>query len=284
MSFPTPYDATHAQQARNQQTPPSQSHTPRLYPPPPPPLPPAHQRPHTNTYHHQQQRQQQQHPSHPSRSVKRPRPVKSCTECRKRKLRCDRLCPCSQCQRSGRACKYAADSDPGNLSDVSDGEATDAAGRPVKRSCASSAVTGVGGSGGADAGWAGDGDSAVLPLLEELSGRMGRLEKHLMGTNSPAEMADPGLGGSGSGGWRKGIDVSPRTLRGLSIKQGGMRTRLWGPSSPRVLLNLVRATLLSGLWRGGRRDRRILTPDGSSTRPRSFCAIRTRIPTRGRCL
>ncbi|EFX06233.1 c6 zinc finger domain containing protein [Grosmannia clavigera kw1407] len=44
---------------------------------------------------------------HP-KPVKRPRPVKSCTECRRRKLRCDRRCPCSQCQRSYRICKYGS--------------------------------------------------------------------------------------------------------------------------------------------------------------------------------
>ncbi|KAL1896593.1 hypothetical protein Sste5346_004627 [Sporothrix stenoceras] len=44
---------------------------------------------------------------HP-KPVKRPRPVKSCTECRRRKLRCDRRCPCSQCQRSYRVCKYGS--------------------------------------------------------------------------------------------------------------------------------------------------------------------------------
>ncbi|KAK4189874.1 fungal-specific transcription factor domain-containing protein [Podospora australis] len=63
------------------------------------------------------------------KSVKRPRPVKSCIECRKRKLKCDRLGPCSQCQKSRRPCKYT-DQENGNGSDVSDGESTE---RPVKR-------------------------------------------------------------------------------------------------------------------------------------------------------
>ncbi len=47
---------------------------------------------------------------HP-KPVKRPRPVKSCSECRRRKLRCDRRCPCSQCQRSYRVCKYGSGGD-----------------------------------------------------------------------------------------------------------------------------------------------------------------------------
>lgn len=41
---------------------------------------------------------------------KRPRPVISCFECRKKKLKCDRLLPCHQCKKSGRTarCAYAA--------------------------------------------------------------------------------------------------------------------------------------------------------------------------------
>lgn len=71
---------------------------------------------------------------HP-KPVKRPRPVKSCTECRRRKLRCDRRCPCSQCQRSYRVCRYGSGdgsgsrgNDPNNSlvdSDVSDGGVDD---------------------------------------------------------------------------------------------------------------------------------------------------------------
>jgi hypothetical protein len=41
------------------------------------------------------------------RSVKRPRPVMACTECRKRKTRCDSHYPCLPCQRSNRPCKRA---------------------------------------------------------------------------------------------------------------------------------------------------------------------------------
>lgn len=41
---------------------------------------------------------------------KRPRPVMSCLDCRKKKLKCDRLLPCHQCKKSGRTarCTYAA--------------------------------------------------------------------------------------------------------------------------------------------------------------------------------
>lgn len=58
---------------------------------------------------------------HP-KPVKRPRPVKSCTECRRRKLRCDRNCPCSQCLRSYRVCKYGSG---GNGSGGSPSKSTD---------------------------------------------------------------------------------------------------------------------------------------------------------------
>ncbi|KAK4655835.1 hypothetical protein QC762_305910 [Podospora pseudocomata] len=63
------------------------------------------------------------------KSVKRPRPVKSCVECRKRKLKCDRVAPCSQCQKSRRPCRYT-DQENGGGSDGSDGESAE---RPVKR-------------------------------------------------------------------------------------------------------------------------------------------------------
>ncbi|KAK0669994.1 fungal-specific transcription factor domain-containing protein [Cercophora samala] len=68
-------------------------------------------------------------PAAQPKSVKRPRPVKSCVECRKRKLKCDRVAPCSQCQKSRRPCRYT-DQENGAGSDGSDGESGE---RPVKR-------------------------------------------------------------------------------------------------------------------------------------------------------
>ncbi|WZH42428.1 Transcription factor [Fusarium acuminatum] len=170
---------------------------------------------------HQQQQQQ--------RSVKRPRPVKSCTECRKRKLRCDRLCPCSQCQKSNRTCKYAIDHDSANLSDGSDCEMPEPA-RPPKRSCNS----GIFSSGtpvpnnDSTYGPVRNGDATSAPSLEELSLRMERLERHLM-ARSPAVS-------EGSGG--RLVAASSDTIRGLTVKQGALRTRYHGQNSPRVLLNL----------------------------------------------
>lgn len=38
---------------------------------------------------------------------KRPRPVLSCLECRRKKLKCDRLLPCNQCNKSGHSAQCA---------------------------------------------------------------------------------------------------------------------------------------------------------------------------------
>ncbi|KAL7787768.1 fungal-specific transcription factor domain-containing protein [Trichoderma ceciliae] len=177
--------------------------------------------------HHQQQQQQQQ----PQRSVKRPRPVKSCTECRKRKLRCDRLCPCSQCQKSSRPCKYAPDQDSTNFSDGSDAENAES-GRPAKRNYSHSTLPTVGGNAYNDAtvtaGPAKTSDSTGLPLLEELSIRMERLEKQVL-VQSPGRVD--------SGGSRI-VAAAPETIRGLTVKRGALRTRYFGQNDPRVLLNL----------------------------------------------
>jgi hypothetical protein len=191
-----------------------------------------------------QQQQQQQVPQ-PPRSVKRPRPVKSCTECRKRKLRCDRLLPCSQCQKSGRICKYAADNDSVNLSDASDDDLAALPTRPAKRSFQGTSTTsGGGGAGhpppvpGSDAsppllrpGEMGPGGvvAAAAASVETLAGRLERLERVVIGGVPPDTDAAV---------WRRPLEISPRTVRGLSVKNGGSRTRLHGAGSPRVLLNL----------------------------------------------
>lgn len=173
-----------------------------------------------------------QQAQHPSRSVKRPRPVKSCFECRKRKLRCDRLCPCSQCQKSNRPCKYTPDHESSNLSDGSDAETSEPA-RPTKRNYPPSSTTTQGVTSG-DPGLIPiplkNGDTPGLPLLEELSIRMERLEKHVH-VRSPA-----GTEYSGS----RIVAAPAETIRGLTVKQGAVRTRYFGQNSPRVLMNLVR--------------------------------------------
>ncbi|KAH7134740.1 fungal-specific transcription factor domain-containing protein [Dactylonectria estremocensis] len=205
----TPYEAALSQQ----QTPPHHH---------------LHQTPtqgHTPALHHQSQQQQSQQ----QRSVKRPRPVKSCTECRKRKLRCDRLCPCSQCQKSSRSCKYAMDHDSANLSDGSDSELVESS-RPTKRNCLPGMFTSTTPLPNNESthGSVRNGEATALSSLEELAMRMERLEKHLMGRSPAASEASAG----------RLLAASSDTIRGLTVKQGGARTRYHGQNNSRVLFNL----------------------------------------------
>ncbi|KAL6884146.1 hypothetical protein HDV57DRAFT_509118 [Trichoderma longibrachiatum] len=55
-------------------------------------------------------------------NVKKPKLVKSCTECRRRKLRCDRLFPCSRCIPANIDCRYVPDQKSANLPNGSDAE------------------------------------------------------------------------------------------------------------------------------------------------------------------
>ncbi|KAI1427495.1 fungal-specific transcription factor domain-containing protein [Xylaria sp. FL1777] len=151
------------------------------------------------------------------RVVKRPRPVKSCLECRRRKLKCDRLLPCTQCQKSQRSCRYAADGDVGSLSDASDAEIPD---RPPKRNCAPPNQDGN----PLDAH-----PQASTALLEDYGVRIERLEQILLEKNSPFTER--------SSGYRSRPVASALTMRGLTVK-GVSRTRFFGPSSVRVLVNL----------------------------------------------
>ncbi|KAI1807792.1 fungal-specific transcription factor domain-containing protein [Daldinia bambusicola] len=150
----------------------------------------------------------------PSRSVKRPRPVKSCLECRKRKLRCDRASPCSQCQKTQRVCRYAAEGEVISLSDGSDGEAPE---RNTKRNRPAANQE------------PGQRDTNYEAVLEDHAVRLERLEGRLLSrTSSLAE--------SGSIPPQRPA-ASSVTIRGLTVK-GGLRTRFFGQSSTRVLVNL----------------------------------------------
>ncbi|XXG97817.1 hypothetical protein Hte_004131 [Hypoxylon texense] len=150
----------------------------------------------------------------PSRSVKRPRPVKSCLECRKRKLKCDRTSPCSQCQKAQRACRYAAEGEAVSLSDGSDAEVPE---RTVKRSRP------VANQEPAQRG------TNYAAVLEDHAARLERLEKQLLGSGSSIAES------SGTPAQRPA--ASSLTIRGLTVK-GGLRTRFFGQSSTRVLVNL----------------------------------------------
>lgn len=159
-----------------------------------------------------------------SRSVKRPRPVKSCIECRNRKLKCDRLCPCSQCQKSNRSCRYAADGDVNNLSEGSDVETPE---RLPKKHC-----------------FTNNHDASVKPrdrdrtlpvpigLLEDHGTRLERLEKIIL-SNAKSPLLAKGFSLRAPP-----LASSSVTIRGLTVK-GGLRTRFFGQNSTRVLLNLV---------------------------------------------
>jgi len=176
----------------------------------------------------------------PQRSVKRPRPVKSCTECRKRKLRCDRQLPCSQCQKSRRGCRYSAEHDSANASDASDVDMTELP-RPSKRNCPPGfppsagggsrhlpdlSVTSIGPT---------KGGSETIPtsVVEELVLRMDRLEKHLIASRSPAR-TDVSVSRS-----QRNVAAPPSTIRGISVKKESMQTRFFGQNCSRVMLNLV---------------------------------------------
>ncbi|KAI6088887.1 fungal-specific transcription factor domain-containing protein [Hypoxylon rubiginosum] len=150
----------------------------------------------------------------PSRSVKRPRPVKSCLECRKRKLKCDRTSPCSQCQKAQRACRYAAEGEAVSLSDGSDVEVSE---RTAKRT--RPVVNQEPNQRGAN----------YAAVLDDHATRLERLERHLSGSaSSIAESSSTPA---------QRLAASSLTIRGLTVK-GGLRTRFFGQSSTRVLVNL----------------------------------------------
>ncbi|KAH9990551.1 hypothetical protein F4779DRAFT_257012 [Xylariaceae sp. FL0662B] len=151
-----------------------------------------------------------------ARSVKRPRPVKSCLECRRRKLRCDRLFPCSQCQKSQRTCRYVADGEAGgSLSDASDADMPE---RAFKRNRGSTSQ---------DTNQRNNKASAAV--LDEHEARLDRLEKILLSRNSSVPESSNSL--------NQRPVASPLTVRGLTVK-GGLRTRFFGQNSTRVLVNL----------------------------------------------
>ncbi|KAI0873648.1 fungal-specific transcription factor domain-containing protein [Hypoxylon argillaceum] len=153
------------------------------------------------------------------RVVKRPRPVKSCLGCRRRKLKCDRLLPCTQCQKSQQSCRYVADGEVGSLSDGSEAEIPD---RSSKRNRAPSSCD--------DNLRETHSPLAGAELLQNYGLRIERLEQILLEKHSPFTEAS-----SGSRSQRP--VASALTMRGLTVK-GESRTRFFGPSSARVLVNL----------------------------------------------
>ncbi|TGJ80647.1 hypothetical protein E0Z10_g8119 [Xylaria hypoxylon] len=127
--------------------------------------------------------------------------------------------PCTQCQKTQRSCRYVADGETGSVSDASDADIPD---RVPKRHCAPP---------NHDDGSLLDAHSqASTALLEDYGLRIERLERILLEKNSPFTER--------SSGCRSQRPVaSALTMRGLTVK-GGSRTRFFGPSSVRVLVNL----------------------------------------------
>lgn len=169
------------------------------------------------------------------KAVKRPRPVKSCNSCRQRKLRCDRTCPCSQCLKSNRPCKYATENDPG--SEGSDGEASP---RPAKRQYRPppSYVDAPTPTAQSSAGFASLNGQvrAGGSTVEQFGARLERLERIVLNNGSPSHASEYGAGRTPYS-IHTAITGAPTTIRGLSVK-GNLRTRFFGQNSTRVLLNL----------------------------------------------
>lgn len=168
------------------------------------------------------------------KAVKRPRPVKSCNSCRQRKLRCDRTCPCSQCLKSNRPCKYATENDPG--SEGSDGEASP---RPAKRQHRApppymDAPTPQVPSSSYSA--SGERASAGGSVMEQFGARLERLEKLVLNNGAASHMPHWGVARDTYPGYAA-VTGAPTTIRSLSVK-GNLRTRFFGQNSTRVLLNL----------------------------------------------
>lgn len=185
-------------------------------------------------------------PGSAGKAVKRPRPVKSCNSCRQRKLRCDRTCPCSQCNKSNRICKYANEHEPGQLSEGSDVEASP---RPAKRPHrpappyadvpppqphSTPGSVGVGGGGSVHEQPRGVPGS----VLDYFGARLERLEKFVFNPSPASAGAAPEWGQSRAPyGPYATVTGSPTTIRSLSVK-GNLRTRFFGQNETRVLLNL----------------------------------------------
>ncbi|KAK7747650.1 hypothetical protein SLS62_008976 [Diatrype stigma] len=140
------------------------------------------------------------------RSVKRPRPVKSC------------------CQKSQRACRYAADGDPANLSDGSDVESP---GKVPKKSCMSAARSTTPRTNPENVSLS----QSNTAVLEDHGARLERLERMLLANGGSYGSPDAG------NAQPQRSSAEPLTLHGLTVREG-IRTKFFGQMSTRVLLNL----------------------------------------------
>lgn len=87
--------------------------------PPPPPSSPSS----PSTIHNHHSSSQHRHLSMPRRIIA---PGRSCLECRRRKIKCDRCLPCAYCVRSKTRCQYP---EPPTNKQVEHGECQDVASR-----------------------------------------------------------------------------------------------------------------------------------------------------------
>ena len=156
-------------------------------------------------------------------------------EPRKRKLKCDRVSPCSQCQKSHRHCKYTPD---GQSSIASDGDSDlETEERAPKRQQSGMALFEMSpsqpsytrnGLGLRELGNPGG--------VDDMASRLERLETMLRDKQSPGDLISPASVRAQK--YQPRTQSAPFTIRTLSIKEGA-RTRFFGQNSPRVLLNLV---------------------------------------------
>lgn len=170
------------------------------------------------------------------KAVKRPRPVKSCNSCRQRKLRCDRTCPCSQCLKSNRPCKYATENEPGPGSEGSEGEASPKPAKRQHRAPPSYVDAPTPQAPSTGLGVSNERASAGVSVMEQFGARLDRLERLVL-SNSPASQASPWGSTRDSYAGYTPVTGAPTTIRSLSVK-GNLRTRFFGQNSTRVLLNL----------------------------------------------
>ncbi|KAK8038839.1 hypothetical protein PG993_007250 [Apiospora rasikravindrae] len=159
------------------------------------------------------------HGAAPSRSVKRPRPVKSCIASSSAIV----CCHAHNVKSRSATVAMPPDGDAANLSDASDAEVSE---RASKKNCVPSAAheqtprT----------------RERLLPassqhgVLEDYGARLDRLETIVLANAERSTNSTPNLR-------HQPLTASSMTIRGLTVK-GGLRTRFFGQNSTRVLLNL----------------------------------------------
>lgn len=152
---------------------------------------------------------------------------------RKRKLKCDRSWPCSQCQKSRRDCKYACSDMEGG----SDGSENELPERPVKqRRFVSSGLYAESIAPSQPNGAASSTGRGNAPM-EDIAARLDRLER-LLTENNYSLPSNKRRGPSRRPHYPH-VPAPAVTIRALSLQER-MRSRYFGQYSTKVLLNLVR--------------------------------------------